>query len=533
MVSRHFSLQWVLVSYGLAVSIPLVVVLGIFVFQATEFRREQLEQRLQQVANSIAENIDRDIDRNITLLTALASSPLVAKQEWAAFYDQAKAALKLPAYVVLVDLTGRQLVNTFVPFREAPPFTGDPKSVQEISARPKPVVSNLFTSLVVKRPVYNISIPVLIDGKPQYILSLGLLPDVLQRILLDQGLDAGWIATVWGGDGVIMARSHEHDRFLGSKGPPAFSTQGTVIYSSSDRNGQGTLVAQAHSRLSDLRVAVSYPLQEYSTAFNRTLFAWVATALVGIAFAVVVALYLGSRLARPFIDVAAMAKSLGNNKPVESPSTWVSEAHYVAATFREASDRQNLLMRELIHRVKNILAVVHALVVKTIIDGRTPKEMREDISGRLKALALAHDAFINNDARGASLSEIVKGELGVFQDRVNIAGAPIVLSATSAQNFALIIHELSTNALKHGALSSADGKVFVDWKTDICDGVDSLFFTWRETNGPKVTKQVQPGFGSKLLETVFTPHRPEIRLDNDGFTFQLCVPLAMLHSAEI
>jgi two-component sensor histidine kinase len=404
--------------------------------------------------------------------------------------------------------------------------------VQEISARPRPVVSNLFTSLVVKRPVYNISIPVLIAGKPQYILSLGLLPDVLQRILLDQGLDAGWIATVWGGDGVMMARSQEHDRFLGSKGTPAFSTQGIVVYSSS-LSGQETLLAQAHSRLSDLRVAVSYPLREYSTAFNRTLFAWVATALVGIAFAVVVALYLGSRLARPFIDVAAMAKSLGNNKPVESPSTWVSEAHYVATSFREASDRQNLLMRELIHRVKNILAVVHALVVQTIVDERTPKEMREDISGRLKALALAHDAFINSDAKGASLSEIVTGELGVFQDRVNISGAPIVLSATSAQNFALIIHELSTNALKYGALSSAEGKVFVEWKTDIRDGVDNLFFTWRETNGPKVTKQVQPGFGSKLMETVFTPHRPEIRLDNDGFTFQLCVPLAMLHSGEI
>lgn len=532
MTRLRLSFRWVLVACGLAVALPLIVVLGIFVFQATEFRREQLEHKLQQVANSITEDIDRDIDRSVALLEALASSPLVAKQEWSAFYDQAKAALRPPAYVVLVDMNGRQLVNTFVPFREAPPFTGDPKTLQDMALLAGPTVSNLFTSLVVKKPVYNVIIPILIDGKPQYIFSLGLLPEVLLKILLDQGLDSGWIATVWGADGVMLARSHDHDRFLGSKAPPAFYTQRTGVTALTNLSGQRVLLARSVSKRSGWSVAVSVPMEQYAAAFNRTLFTWLAIALSAIAFAIVIALFLGSRLARPLVSVAENARAFGRNEPLRPVSTWVSEAQDVATAFHEAGERQTLLMRELVHRVKNVLAVVQAVVTKTVIDGRSPKEAREVVSGRLKALALAHDAFIKSDGKGALLKEIITGELGPFMDRVQIAGEPFALSATSAQNFSLVIHELTTNALKHGALSSANGKVFVDWKTEFKDGTGCLSFTWREIGGPKRLNEMQPGFGSTLLQSIFRPHRPMVRFEDDVYTFQLRLPLADLNMSD-
>ena len=178
---KSYAVRTVFVAFGLSVAAPLVLVLAILLFRSTATERVQLEQRLLQVVNSLADDIDRDIDRGIALLQTLASSPLVEREDWPAFYVQAKAALQKRAYLVLLDSTGRQLVNTYVPLGEAPPFTGDPATLQRMIANPRPVVSDLFESLVVKRPVFNISIPVMRDESVQYIMSLGLLPSDISR----------------------------------------------------------------------------------------------------------------------------------------------------------------------------------------------------------------------------------------------------------------------------------------------------------------------------------------------------------------
>src|SRR5205085_1233699 len=143
-------------------------------------------QRLLQVVNGLADDIDRDIDRRIALLETLATSPLLEREEWPAFYAQARAALQNRAYLVLLDSSGRQLVNTYVPFGQAPPFTGDQATLQRMISNPHPVVSDLFESLVVKKPVFNISIPVVRDGAVRYIMSLGLVPTDILRILRGQ-----------------------------------------------------------------------------------------------------------------------------------------------------------------------------------------------------------------------------------------------------------------------------------------------------------------------------------------------------------
>src|SRR6266540_2859497 len=99
-------------------------------------------------------NLDRDLDRHLTILRTLATSSALESQDWRAFYDQAKAGLQGRAYIVLVDDSGRQLVNTYVPYGEAPAMTGDPETVRLMAESNRPVVSNLFTSLVVKKPVF-------------------------------------------------------------------------------------------------------------------------------------------------------------------------------------------------------------------------------------------------------------------------------------------------------------------------------------------------------------------------------------------
>jgi hypothetical protein len=219
LVTNAYSVRSLLIAFGLSLVLPLVILLAILLYRSAASERVELERRLLQVASNLAGIIDRDFDRSIALLQTLATSPAVTNEDWPRFYDQAKAALTGRAYLVLVDAAGRQIINTYVPYGEAPAFTGDPETVKRIVASKGPVVSGLFVSLVAKSPVYNISMPVLRDGAVRYVMSLGLLPGDLARILENLKLNESWVTTIWDRDNVVVARSRDHDRFLGTKVP--------------------------------------------------------------------------------------------------------------------------------------------------------------------------------------------------------------------------------------------------------------------------------------------------------------------------
>ena len=153
-----------LVFYGLAIAIPLLLMLGVLLQRSASIERQKTDQRILQVLGALTDNLDRDFDRHLTILQTLATSSALAHEDWPAFYEQAKAGLQGRAYLILIDASGRQVLNTYVPYGEAPSTTGDPDTVRRIAESKQPVVSNLFTSLVVKQPVFNVSIPILRDG---------------------------------------------------------------------------------------------------------------------------------------------------------------------------------------------------------------------------------------------------------------------------------------------------------------------------------------------------------------------------------
>lgn len=136
----------------------------------------------------------------------------------------------------------------------------------------------------------------------------------------------------------------------------------------------------------------------------------------------------------------------------------ISELAQEKAHSDALAEREKLLMRELRHRTKNIFAVVQGLAVKSF-DGRHSLAEATDIFlGRLGALSRADERLLSADRKGILLSELVQSELQPFAGRVTITGAEVILSGQVAQNFALATHELATNALKHGALSTPSGQ---------------------------------------------------------------------------
>lgn len=167
---------------------------------------------------------------------------------------------------------------------------------------------------------------------------------------------------------------------------------------------------------------------------------------------------------------------------------------------RRSEEAQRLLVREVDHRAKNALAVVQAVV--RLSHGDTPEQFAEAVEGRVSALARAHTLLARNRWEGADLRTLVEDELAAFlgiPSRITIAGPPVVVAADAAQPVGMVLHELSTNTAKYGALSVPDGRLRVSWALE--GGTGALTLRWEEFGGPPVSAPSRSGFGSRLIRT--------------------------------
>jgi two-component sensor histidine kinase len=195
----------------------------------------------------------------------------------------------------------------------------------------------------------------------------------------------------------------------------------------------------------------------------------------------------------------------------------------LVAVLLRHEDRQLLLFRELQHRSQNLFAVIEAIASRTLIEGQTIANAKEVFAGRLNALARTHSMLANNAFLGAPLKEIVAQELTSFSDQVTVTGCDIAVNTRAAESFALIIHELATNAVKYGALSTRQGRVAIQCSIDGANGSGQLRFEWRESGGPPVSPPARKGFGSTILFEVAKQFSQDVqaKFSPEGFTYQL------------
>ncbi len=162
------------------------------------------------------------------------------------------------------------------------------------------------------------------------------------------------------------------------------------------------------------------------------------------------------------------------------------------------------MMREMAHRSKNLLAVVQAMVRQTARNSLSMEEFQDRLADRIAALSDAHDILLARDWRGAPLRDVIMGQLepfvGAERERVTLEGPDLMVSAAAAQSLALTVHELSTNASKHGALSAPGGSVSIHWELEEHEGRRRFSLRWTERGGPPVPAPERRGFGSFVLE---------------------------------
>jgi PAS domain S-box-containing protein len=195
-----------------------------------------------------------------------------------------------------------------------------------------------------------------------------------------------------------------------------------------------------------------------------------------------------------------------------------------------AAARQDLLIAELDHRVKNVLARVAVVAMQTREGSRTMDQYIKAVEGRIQSMAAAHSLLSQTRWKGVGLADLVRDQLAPYAMAANakISGPNIMLSAAATQAVAMVLHELVTNAAKYGALSTSNGSVSVNWDKSTDErGATTVTIVWREHGGPAVTTPARTSFGSSLIRDLI-PHElggtVDLEFEPDGVSCRIEIP---------
>ena len=201
---------------------------------------------------------------------------------------------------------------------------------------------------------------------------------------------------------------------------------------------------------------------------------------------------------------------------------------------RDAIEREVELRHELNHRIKNILASVTSIFNMTRRGASTVEELATDFTGRLHALSNVHTAVFEAGGDEVSLSSVIALTVAPYNGdgltRINVEGPDVLINRTSATTIALCLHELTTNAIKYGALSQKNGSIHIVWAISE-DETPMFSLSWVETGGPKFVQPSRQGYGTKYVRSALASlmgEPPAITFDQEGLQCVVAGPLAGL-----
>jgi PAS domain S-box-containing protein len=350
---RSWPIRLHLALFALALLAPLLffsaVVTGHFI--RTEHRGN--ERQLQAMARSIAADVDREIAGMISTLKALSNSPSLQNGDLAAFYAQAKLTLApTNRNAVLMDMAGKQLINTRMPWGTMLPITERNGSAfpRTVAQSREPHVSDLFVGTVSRDALISISVPVFRGDEVSYVLVMSLEPQQLVPVFRQAQLPEGWDAGISDRNNRILARSRLHGQFIGkpvSTGAQVAAGAREGVLQTTDLEGRPSLHAFYWSDLSGWRTAVWVPvavIEAPLNEFQRWLIALGGTSLM---LATLLAVYFGQRLSKPIAAAAEAGRLLGQGKALKPLASPLSEVNEVVDALRAASVEIRQRTREL------------------------------------------------------------------------------------------------------------------------------------------------------------------------------------------
>jgi two-component sensor histidine kinase len=526
-LARHTSaprtLRFHLIAFAAILVLPLFVIAALAVSWFAQAELSANETRLQRLAQDISASVDRDVVGWLTVLDTLATSELLKAGDLEGFHSRAKAALRnRDVHVILVDRNHQQLLNTRVPFGAPLPTVSDVDSIETVFRTGRPYVSDVFTGRVSGEPVVNVEIPVFTGERAEQILLITFSPKRIGDIIAKEQLGSGWTVSVSDRKGNVLAQRLDGAQILVPQSIGQTPDNGSGVIQEAGSDETEWVEGYRWSPTTGWRTSVRVSRSLLDAPFWNSMTGLGALALlVGLA-STALATVLARRISLSMSKLRLAASDLAAGRAIEATPQPIAEANLVVGAIRqaaniisdrtqalEASEEQSrrqvdeikLLMGELAHRNKNVMAVLQSIARQILRRSTSLADFQESFDARIAALVRSNDLLFGPAGTNGSLRELVSRQLAPFVDteteRVEIGGAEVRLKTNAVQSLGLALHELATNATKYGALSGAEGKVIVRWERIGATGLD---LSWLERGGPAVAEPTRSGFGQVVIE---------------------------------
>ncbi len=454
-----------------ATVLPLTVFAAVQVYYNYEINRRAAYDGILQIARGLATTADGELRTATAALEVLALSLALQRDDLDAFRKQAETLVNAHfpgSNVVLTDADGQQRLNTAVAPGVPLPRYVRMDALRRVFERGKPQISDLLFGPVLQRQVVVVDVPVRREGRVVYDLAMSLPLRAFADIIQMQRPGADWTVAIFDRNALAIARVPGGEQAVGQRASdtlyPALVGGFEGVLDTVTVEGVEALTGFTRSRLSGWSVAVGIPKASLTRPLWRTVAILTGFGALCLAIGIVVAGRLAARVSRT-----------------------------------EAA--RDLLINELNHRVKNSLAMVQSMVVNTLKRSSSPQAARKAIEARLMAMSRAHDVLTEEDWQSIDLAELLDSIVEpyrTFHGQIDLNGPPLRIDARAAVTIAMVFNELTTNAVKYGALARRQGTVTLAWSI-VETGAAALRLIWTEANGPKVAPPGPEGFGSILI----------------------------------
>lgn len=358
-------------------------------------------------------------------------------------------------------------------------------------------------------------------------------------------------------NGVILARHPNPERFVGTTIPAQYQSlvhadgPGTVELTSQDGTRRILAYFPPSNSQPGLYISAGVSTAAEYAALNRAMYYGAAGALATTAMALALASATGrSSIRRPVSHLLRTVEAWrANNEAVRTGMSagngefgqlgaaidaYMDELVAARQKRQEDEEQRAILMRELDHRIKNLLTTVRAVARQSFKASAVDPAALETFNNRLSAMGDAHSLLIKDSWRSATLDDLVATAIRPFDNvqpsQFQVSGPHLVLQSNAALALSMALHELCTNAVKYGALRAEDGRIQITWR--ITDGTaPALLLEWNEQDGPPVVPPTSSGFGSTMITRMLGRQldgKVDVRYEPDGLRFSLSAPVANL-----
>ena len=536
------SIQWHLSVLCAVFILPILAFMAWLLWQYTGMERLRLEQQRIETLDRVAGVLERDL-ASLRAMAELAarSPPLVSGEAAAADYVLRELARSLDMDIALRTTTGQPLVMTAKALGETATSDLTEEDRQALQTG-RAVVSAIAVEPVAHVALITVTAPVLRAGlrEPKYLLSFAVKSTRIAQAIAREEHASGVFTTILDASGRVIAAAPDD----AASAVPALSP---LPYQTSRPAGRyratradGTPVLVEYTRLSGAEWTVVAAVSEDTLQAPMRRF---LLQLLGIGVALgllspALAFTFGRRIYHALEELTVAAASLGESRPVAKVTTGITQINQVSSALysagvaiAEGKEKQDLMNRELHHRVKNTLATVQAIVNLTARSAPTVDTFRVSLVSRLASLSGTHDLLLSGAWSGVSLRALLENELKAYEDpsndRIHLTGPEVELPAEMAVAMGMIVHELATNAAKYGALAEPTGRLAVCWTVPRLCGRPTLTLDWQEARGVPVSAEAGQGFGSSLLDRLSQQLSGTIDREfaAEGLRLKLRVPL--------